>query len=162
MTEFRHLKNLCEFIANSDQFTEAFVDDTISVADAKHVFAEHIYNLLLEDDVEEKFACDLADTLADNYFKINKELKSIQHYFEASQLHTVVIFEDDSVIHIFVQRGMIFVADCDYEELSQRIENDDTESFEAYDTIDGCDYYKRSAYAEYINCALLQISNRYL
>lgn len=93
---------------------------------------------------------------------MNKKFKSINHSIDNRQLTTTVTFDDDSLIYIFVQRGMIFVADCDYQELSQRIDNDDTESFEAYDTIDGCDYYMDSEYAEYINSALLFLSNALL
>lgn len=91
-----------------------------------------------------------------------KELKSINYFFEQQLLTAILVFDDDSTVYIFVQRGMIYVADCSYAELEQRIDNDDTESFEAYDTIDGWDYYSRSVYAEYINCALLQIANRFL
>lgn len=91
-----------------------------------------------------------------------KELKKVNYRFDSKQLTAIVTFEDDSTIYIFIQRGMIFVADCNYEELSRRIDNDDTDSFEAYDTTDGCDYYSKSAYAEHINCALLQIANYYV
>ena len=91
-----------------------------------------------------------------------KTVKSIQHYLEQAQLTTVVVFEDESVINIFVQRGMIFVADCDYTELSKRIEADEYETYESYDTIDGIDYYASSEYAELISTALLYLSNRFL
>lgn len=91
-----------------------------------------------------------------------KTVKSIQHYLEQAQLTTVVVFEDESVINIFVQRGMIFVADCSYDELSKRIEADEYETYESYDTVDSIDYYMSSEYAEYINTALLYICNRLL
>lgn len=91
-----------------------------------------------------------------------KKFKNINYCLDHTQLTTTVTFADDSVIYIFVQRGMIFVADCNYAELSQRIEDDDADSFEAYDTNDGCDYYSRSEYAEYINCSLLYLANRFL
>jgi len=91
-----------------------------------------------------------------------KTVKSIQHYLEQAQLTTVVVFEDESVINIFVQRGMIFVADCSYDELSKRIEADEIDTYESYDTVDGCDYYKSSMYVSYINTALLYLSNRFL
>ena len=91
-----------------------------------------------------------------------KTVKSIQHYLEQTQLTTVVVFEDESVINIFVQSGMIFVADCNYTELSKRIQADETDTYESYDTFDGCDYYMSSEYAEYINTALLYLSNCFL
>ena len=92
----------------------------------------------------------------------NKELKKIDYYLNQKQLDTIVTFDDDTTVYIFIQPGMIFVADCNYTELCKRIDNDDTESFESYDTVDGCDYYSKSEYAEYINCALLYLSNRLL
>ena len=91
-----------------------------------------------------------------------KTVKSIQHYLEQAQLTTVVVFEDESVINIFVQRGMIFVADCSYDELSKRIEADEIDTYESYDTVDGIDYFASSEYAELISTALLYICNRLL
>ena len=91
-----------------------------------------------------------------------KTVKSVQHYLEQALHTTVVVFEDDSVINIFVQRGMIFVADCNYTELSKRIDADEYEAYEAYDTVDGVDYFASSEYAELISTALLYICNRLL
>ena len=99
-----------------------------------------------------------------------KEVIRIERPFVAKELHMyeLVVCEqaDDNVsidkTHIFVTPGMIFVAKCDWVELTRRIEADDTTSFESYDTTDGCDYYMKSEYAEYINCALMSIADKYL
>lgn len=91
-----------------------------------------------------------------------KTLASIKYSLNEHMHTTVVTFEDNSQVYIFVCSGMIFVADCDYATLSERIENDETDTFESYDTIDLADYYMQSEYAEYINSALLDISHRLL
>lgn len=92
----------------------------------------------------------------------NKKLKSINYYLYQSRLDTVLTFDDDTTTYIIIERGMIYVADCNYSELCERIGNGDIDSFESYDTIDGCDYYTASKYAEYITCSLLYLSNRVL
>lgn len=99
-----------------------------------------------------------------------KEVISIERPFVAKDLHMyeLVVCEQaaDNVhidkTHIFITPGMIFVADCDWIELTRRIEADDIDSYESYDTSDGCDYYMKSEYAEYINCALMSIADKYL
>lgn len=93
---------------------------------------------------------------------MKKEIQLIDYRFDDRMLTTKLTFDDGSKAYVFVQNGMIYVADCDYNELCKRIDNDDTDSYEAYDTTDGCDYYMRSEYSEYINCSLLQIANRFL
>ena len=66
--EFKHLTNLCEFIANRQQFVEQMTDEGDSMEEIKRLFAEHIFNLIIEVGVAESVANDIADTLADGYF----------------------------------------------------------------------------------------------
>jgi hypothetical protein len=88
-----------------------------------------------------------------------KEIKSVLNSLADSRLTSELKLEDNSSMYIFIQRGMIFVADCDYVTLTQRIEDDEYESFEAYDTCDTTRYYETSEYAEYIDAALLHLAN---
>ena len=92
----------------------------------------------------------------------NRELKKVEYYLHQKRHETVLLFDDDSVIYIYIEFGSIFVTDCNYEELTKLIESDeyDIDSFEMYDTIDGCNYYRRSSYADYIDNALLNLSHR--
>lgn len=87
-----------------------------------------------------------------------KELKDINYTYADRLLTTEVTFEDDSKIYVFVCSTMIFVADCDYTELSKRVEAE-SDDFEAYDTVDTVDYYTASNYAEYINMSLLYLTH---
>ena len=136
---------------------------------APNVVNDLAYEMLYDADVDGLEAANLADNMqqlaqfieppADNE---DMTLKSIQHYLDQSMLTTVVTFANDRQINIFVQRGMIFVADCPYDELSKRIEADEVDTYESYDTVEGCDCYKSSMYVSYINTALLYLSNRFL
>lgn len=136
---------------------------------APNVVSDLAYEMLYDADVDGLEAANLSDNMqqlaqfieppADNE---DMTLKSIQHYLDQSMLTTVVTFANDRQINIFIQRGMIFVADCSYDELSKRIEADEVDTYESYDTVDGCDYYKSSMYVSYINTALLYLSNRFL
>lgn len=91
-----------------------------------------------------------------------KELIKTTYSFADKQHNTELVYDDGSKVYIYIQCGMIFVADCSYEELSQRIANDDIDSFESYDTSDGCSYYLASEYATDISDALLDLSHRML
>lgn len=93
---------------------------------------------------------------------MKKEIQLIDYRLDDRMFTTKLTFDDSSKVYIFVQNGMIYVTDCDYKELCERIDNDDIDSFEAYDTTDGCDYYMQSEYSEYINTSLLHIANRFL
>lgn len=89
-----------------------------------------------------------------------KNLKEVSYEIVKGQRATAVLtFEDDSKKYIFVECGMIFVADCDYEALTKLALDDDIDSFEAYDITDCCDYYMSSEYASEINSLLLKIVN---
>lgn len=91
-----------------------------------------------------------------------QNIKAVKYSMADSMHTTVITFEDDSQIYIFICNSMIFVADCDYAELSTRIDNDDTESFESYDTVDTMAYFLHSKYATEICSALLDMSHRAL
>lgn len=87
---------------------------------------------------------------------MKKELSNIKHYVANDGVYaTQYIWQDGTCTYVYViPNSMIFVADCMYEELKQRIDADD-DSFEAYDLTDGCSYYLSSEYAEEISDALI-------
>ena len=82
------------------------------------------------------------------------------NYSYADGIHTTeLILVDNTKRYIFIQYGMIYVCDCTLDELEARINNDDIDSFEAYDTTDGCSYYLNSKYSEEISDSLLHLVN---
>lgn len=156
LMQFNHLKNFCDFISNR----KALIDE-YDVQEAKRLFAESLYNFMLQSDVSEATADTISDELADAYFTDEqlqrKEVKKWTHKFEDGMQTTELLHTDGTKTYIFVIPGdMIFVADCDYEELGRRIDADD-DSYEAYDLTDGCSYYLDSVYAEDISDALLHL-----
>ncbi len=88
-----------------------------------------------------------------------KLFKTIQHTLDQDVLTTTVEFKNAAAINIYTTHGMIYVADCSYAALQERIENDECDTFESYDTIDECDYYTTSEYHEFITSALLHLVN---
>ena len=87
-----------------------------------------------------------------------KQVKSISKTFAEHSYELKLTFDDDSSTYILVEPGMIFVSSYTADELTKRIEADETD-FESYDTSDLCDYYNNSEYREYIAYALLDIMN---
>lgn len=88
-----------------------------------------------------------------------KKIKEVEYSFKDLMHTTVLTFEDDTKKYIFIERGMIFVCDFDLDELTRRIEADDIDSYEAFDTSDGLSYYLDCDYADEISDALLDLVN---
>lgn len=87
MNEFNHLKNLCEFLNSVDNFNECFVDDNCPYdeAEARALFSEHVFNLLLAADVEEQMANSMSDALTNTFYYVPHE-----HYKEATALQQLL------------------------------------------------------------------------
>lgn len=94
---------------------------------------------------------------------MNKKITDINRTYDYVEkcMTTELQYEDGSKKYLFIIPGeMIYVADCDYTELSKRIDAGDLDSFEAYDMTDGCSYYTASEYAEEISDALLWLTHK--
>jgi hypothetical protein len=159
--QFNHLKNFCDFIHNRKALIDQFSAE-YSMQEVKRLFGECLYNFMLESDVSEETANELADELSDAYFTRDmiqrKELAKRTNKFVDGMLTTELLYADDTKKYIFVLPGdMIFVADFDYAELSRRADAGDIDSYESYDLTDGCSYYLDSIYAEDISDALLYL-----
>lgn len=87
MNEFNHLKNLCEFLDDIDNFNACFVDDGAQYdeAAARELFSEHIYNLLLQADVEEQMASSMSDALTATFYRVPHE-----YYKESTMLQSML------------------------------------------------------------------------
>lgn len=73
--DFNHLKNFCEFLDSAAEFTEVTranckIDNEPlpSDDDQREVFAEWLYNFMIESDVDEQMANRLADKLAEVFY----------------------------------------------------------------------------------------------
>lgn len=89
---------------------------------------------------------------------MTEKIKKVTYKFEDCMQTTELLLADSTTQYIFVLPGdMIFVADCDYAELTRRIAAGDTESYEAYDMSDCCSYYLASEYAEEISDSLMHL-----
>lgn len=86
------------------------------------------------------------------------EEKEIVNCYENNRITSHIIFSDDSQVFIYIENGMIFVADREY----NQIDFDDIDSYEAYDTADGVAYYYNSDYAKYISEAFIWFYNTQL
>ena len=65
-TEFEHLKNFCDFIAIREQLAD--FDTEFGPGEAKRLFGEHLYNLMLDAGVAEPLANDISDKLEAAYY----------------------------------------------------------------------------------------------
>ena len=75
MTEFKHLKNFCEFLDRAADFTSvmksSYENDNEPLPSNENVretFAEWLYNFMLDDGLDEQTADRLADKLADVFY----------------------------------------------------------------------------------------------
>ena len=85
----------------------------------------------------------------------------VDHDFE-DDAYVIRLLDDTKQVYITVERGMIFVDSHEPAVMRVLIQDDDYEPSESYDTSDGCDYYAKSIYADFIICALLNIVNKRL
>lgn len=122
-----------------------------------HEKSYHFYTICQFTNVER---CDIINI--ESEVDTMKDIKTIKYELDKEKLTTRIVFEDNEKLFIFITYGMIFISKFDYKELSKRIDNDDLESFESYDTTDGYDYYVTSKYSQFVNESLLYLSNRLL
>lgn len=61
------VKNICEFLTDHEDFKQMFTDE-YGYDETYRLFAEHIFNLIAECDVEEQLASMIADKLAEVFF----------------------------------------------------------------------------------------------
>lgn len=89
------------------------------------------------------------------------ELQKVKYYFNNTWHTTKLTYSDASHVYIFIFPGdMVYVTDCNYSVLCQRIEADDLDSYEAYDLSDGHCYFLASKYADEICDAFIDLTNR--
>lgn len=92
---------------------------------------------------------------------MNKKLINFNYTYDVveKRMTAELQYEDGNKKYLFIIPGeMIYVADCDYTELSKLIDAGDLDSFEAYDMTDGCSYYMTSEYAKEISDALVWLT----
>lgn len=98
MKDFNHLKNLCEFLCDVDNFNKCFVDDDAQYDEdaARDLFSEHVYNLLLQSDVDDQMANRVSDVLTNAFYrtptKIDVELNALCYAFGQAEDYIPVVY----------------------------------------------------------------------